>query len=246
MKNWYDDIAHHYDIDPFNLITDTRDLAFEQIEANVTPPDQVIDLGCGTGDGLKRLQGLYSDADLVGLDLSSEMLKLAQNKVDFETIHDSATNVDQHAENDSFDLVLLHYVMGFVSIDDILPIVSQLLRPGGFCSVLTTTFESYQTLYQQCHVLGEETLRQMVQTPLSVDAVLHAVRHNGFNVLTHQRFERELIFEDQDALRAFARDGGWLVQVYSQNETVFEKIFSAASYPLCEAFSSEIMLIQKK
>ena len=246
MNNWYDEIAHTYDLDPFGLIGETRGVAFEQIQAVVKDPKHVIDLGCGTGDGLCTLRELYSSAELVGLDLSEKMLDVATEKVDFLKIHDSVAHVDKHAESHSFDLVLAHYVMGYVSAEDLFPVFDRLLKRGGLCSVITTTFESFQTLYGFCDFLDLELAQKITQNPLHQAALLSAVSLHGFEVVQHTRFERELVFEGPEDILTFARDGGWLIQFVSQFQKEVNALLASGPFPVREAFSSEILLIQKR
>ncbi|MDH5719951.1 MAG: class I SAM-dependent methyltransferase [Spirochaetia bacterium] len=45
------------------------------------PNDTIIDFGCGTGYNLKKIYNLSSETSLVGVDLSSHMLKKASKKI---------------------------------------------------------------------------------------------------------------------------------------------------------------------
>lgn len=245
MRNWYDEIAQHYDRDPFHLIGDTRDVALKQVQSQVTSPLRVMDLGCGTGDGLKQIQAWYPSAELVGIDLSKEMLALAQKKVVFEAIHDSLTKAEKYTETGIFDLVLVHYVMGFLPVEQVIPVASRLLAPGGMCSILTTTLESYQTLLAHCPFLNMNNVRDVAQTPLNKDEIMNTLSENDLDVVQHKRFERELVFNNYEDLMAFARDGGWLIQIMSQFEDEVEKVLATEPFPVHEDFSSEIMLVQK-
>ena len=56
--------------------------------ANIMPGGRVLDLGCGTGELLFKLAQKYgATGELVGIDVSEEMLKRAKSKLDsFKTV----------------------------------------------------------------------------------------------------------------------------------------------------------------
>lgn len=72
---------------------------------------RVLDLGCGSGESSKKL--LERGANVTGIDISEEMIKIAQNELpDYEFLVSDMENLK--FENDSFDIVssslALHYV----------------------------------------------------------------------------------------------------------------------------------------
>lgn len=56
---------------------------YERVEqrVNSAQPDSILDIGCGTGEVLSRLLGKNPRMKAFGLDLSTEMLKLAKAKL---------------------------------------------------------------------------------------------------------------------------------------------------------------------
>lgn len=52
---------------------------FELLKTSLPPQSNLLDVGCGTG-GLLAIVSEYFQGDMVGIDMSSEMLKCAKNK----------------------------------------------------------------------------------------------------------------------------------------------------------------------
>lgn len=91
----------------------------------------VVDLGCGTGRWLERLNELGART-LLGVDLSLEMLDVAASKLERAAglVQGSCTEVPL-ADN-SADLVLCNFVLSYIDdAEDFLKKVRRALRPGG-------------------------------------------------------------------------------------------------------------------
>jgi SAM-dependent methyltransferase len=91
-------------------------------------PTAILDAATGTGFAARRLKRQYPEADVVGIDLSPEMVAIAQHNavaegldVTFEVGDAAATDFD----DESFDLVLLHNGPPFCTE------MVRLLRPRG-------------------------------------------------------------------------------------------------------------------
>jgi ubiquinone/menaquinone biosynthesis C-methylase UbiE len=96
----------------------------------------VLDLGCGTGDLLRTLGTLLGEeASCVGVDLSQEMLVVAQAKIaDYQQTYVVQTDVTQPLPfaDDTFDLVAsLNLLQEVSSPTLVLEEVHRILKPGG-------------------------------------------------------------------------------------------------------------------
>lgn len=72
---------------------------------------KILDLGCGTGKHLAKLAQKYPQAQITGLDASSEMITKAQTKIDSLpniSIHKSTFDKFLH-QNNKYDLILCSY-----------------------------------------------------------------------------------------------------------------------------------------
>jgi len=114
----------------YNQLTLSR--ALEALKLSGT--ERVLDIGCGTGELERLLRGRYPLATLVGVDVTPQMLAVAQEK-----FRDDAKATFLLAPADSlpfapaeFDAVvscnMLHHVR---SVDGLLRECARVLRPGG-------------------------------------------------------------------------------------------------------------------
>jgi S-adenosylmethionine-diacylgycerolhomoserine-N-methlytransferase len=78
-------------------------------------PASILEIGCGTGVNLVKLNQLFPDSKITGLDLSQEMLNVAQEKItqisNITLVNDM---FDQHTFLPKFDLILCSYTTSTV------------------------------------------------------------------------------------------------------------------------------------
>jgi SAM-dependent methyltransferase len=81
------------------------------IEALERPPARVLDLCCGTGFAARQVQHHFPDADVVGIDLSPEMVLMARREADEEGLDiefEVGDAGDLEFDDESFDLAVSH------------------------------------------------------------------------------------------------------------------------------------------
>ena len=112
------------------------------IKAVRVNPRKIIDLGCGTGSTTIMLKQAFPNAEVVGLDLSPQMLVMAEYKakqlgIDIKWLHGLAEATD--FEDGEFDLVtaslLFHETPAAIS-QAVLHEGYRLLKPGGQVIIL--------------------------------------------------------------------------------------------------------------
>lgn len=125
-----------------------RDSLLDMIPDLPSQP-QVLEVGCGTGKNIERLEYHFPDAQITGIDLSLEMLRKAD-----ERLHES-TQVElklgryqgDSFEYNSFDLILLSYSMTMFGphVDAIFNHLLKDLKPNGYIAVVdfNTSFFSW-------------------------------------------------------------------------------------------------------
>lgn len=104
--------------------------------------DNVLDLCCGTGDWTIQLAESNPNVNVIGLDFSENMLKVAESKVkhlqNVELLQGDA--MDLPFEDNSFDLITIGF--GLRNLPDYkqaLIEVARVLKPGGHFVILETS-----------------------------------------------------------------------------------------------------------
>lgn len=133
IQTYYDELSQHYDTQRsnpyFRLI---EELEFETLRQAVhLIQGRVLEVGCGTGIFLKRLQDM--GRTLHGLDYTNGMLKVAQHKLgDISTRLVCGDAQTLPYASDSFDVVYSFKVLAHLPhIDWALAEVRRVLRPDG-------------------------------------------------------------------------------------------------------------------
>jgi ubiquinone/menaquinone biosynthesis C-methylase UbiE len=135
------------DVDDFNRWSQTYDHSWIQpyadrvhkemldvVAMEIATPNTVLDVGCGTGRLLSKVQALYPSAQLFGVDPAEGMVAIARSQVPSATIHLTGAESLPLADS-SVDVVLSsisfhHWTNQLAALREI----SRVLRPGGcFC-----------------------------------------------------------------------------------------------------------------
>lgn len=102
--------------------------------AGFVRPRSILEVGCGTGHNLFRLRKQFPEAEITGLDLSADMLRIARNKVPdvnfIERAYDSPAG--------GFDMILCSYALSMFNPgwDRAIETAAQDLNPGGIIAVV--------------------------------------------------------------------------------------------------------------
>ena len=78
-------------------------------------PASILEIGCGTGINLVRLNKLFPDSRIIGLDISPDMLNVARSKItQISNISLINEMFDQHTSLPKFELILCSYTASTV------------------------------------------------------------------------------------------------------------------------------------
>ena len=108
----------------------------------VGSPERVLDIGCGTGEATLFLAREFPSARVRGIDISEEMIQIAQAKVGLDPEGRIAFKVGDASnlpyDDDSFDLVAQLNMPPFFAE------MARVLRPGGYAIVASSWGEQTQ------------------------------------------------------------------------------------------------------
>ena len=157
----------------------------------------VVDLGCGTGRWLERLQGMRARS-LFGVDSSVEMLEVAREKLGAAARFARGDCADVCFESCSADLVLCNFVLSYIEdAGAFLAKVKKMLRAGGSVFITDVHPETSSRLNWRRGVKVEDEFREIQTFPRSLEAVIGLCEGANFcvNVCLEPRFgepEREI------------------------------------------------------
>jgi malonyl-CoA O-methyltransferase len=160
--NSYDDVAI--------LQRDTADEMLERLDLVKITPQQILDLGTGTGRNLNLLQQRYPAAQQLAVDIAPAMLKQARLRYRNDhglrrwlPGHKSPLFIAGDAEqlplaDDSVDLVYANLALQWCDLTAAFAEIQRVLRPGGLLMFST---------------LGPDTLQELRQSWAAVDQYPH-------------------------------------------------------------------------
>jgi len=109
---------------------------------------RILEIGCGTGTNIQRLQFHFPDARILGLDLSEDMLEVARKKLGASD-HIRFLNAEygtKRLDEEPFDMILLSYSL--TMFDDptkyIFDQISKDLKPNGYIAVVDFNTSPYR------------------------------------------------------------------------------------------------------
>lgn len=126
--------AHFYDATRWAFLFGRN--ALIRLAAKELRPRRILEVGCGTGRNLAHMARCFPDAEIVGLDLSAEMVAKARKKVE---IYGPRVSLLQRVYNapvsdgDPFDLIVFSYCLTMINpgYAEVLRLCLQDLHPQG-------------------------------------------------------------------------------------------------------------------
>jgi ubiquinone/menaquinone biosynthesis C-methylase UbiE len=153
----------------------------------MTARSRVLDVGCGTGELLRRLRAKYTDAFLAGLDPVPEMLAVGANKLSGKEDLRIGYADSLPWPSGSFDVVvscnMFHYISHPVHA---LREMARVLRPGGVV-VLTDWCDDYLAC-RICNLYLRLTNRAFYKTYQQAEC-LALLREAGFTDVRLARYK---------------------------------------------------------
>lgn len=112
---------------------------------------KILEVGCGTGFNLKRMNTFFKKAELIGVDVSNDMLSLAKkncrhsNQIKF--LNDRYSS-DLFETKNQFDLILFSYSLSMINPgwEQLIEAAFADLAPGGLIAVVDFNDSRYKAL----------------------------------------------------------------------------------------------------
>lgn len=158
VQQAYNRIANHYN-DVAMLHRQSGEQLIENLQYLELKPKRILDLGCGTGHFTQKLQALYPEAEVIGIDFSENMLAVANSNypdLTFIQANVMKTNLAEHR----YDLLFCNGVLHWLAQPQEFFIeAKRLLATSG--ALLFTTFgpdtlkelqRAWATISNQAHV----------------------------------------------------------------------------------------------
>jgi len=175
VRKQYDQLAKVYDLRWQSYISKT--LSFLKTWAEISPQDTVLDVACGTGEFERLLLSENPSQQVTGVDISSEMLAIAQNKcsaypqISFYTASASAL---PFASN-SFDVIVSASAFHFFDHPDTaLQEMKRVLKPSGklilldwcrdylSCKIFDIILRLFDQAYKGCY--NQDELHSLLES----------------------------------------------------------------------------------
>ncbi len=271
LKAMYNSIvAPRNTADSFGSISESHQCAIEQIKhvhLGLRAHYKVLDFGVADGSFLKKLQPHMPQAEFTGIDVSSEMLKIAEKELPgLKTIETSAVDTSKYLPHHSQDLVLAHFINAYISIHTLFNQAQLLTRSSGHFSIITTTYESFPAAQQQlADFIAKESLlsgivghyyKALVKNTTVVageEELLDTLVQHHFHVVEHQRLHIPITFQNIDELALFGIEGTWFLNSLSirmlpknfllqRIKRLFSKIFT---FPYQDTHIIDVVLAKK-
>jgi S-adenosylmethionine-diacylgycerolhomoserine-N-methlytransferase len=139
LHGYYRWHAHFYDATRWAFLFGRSALIRQA--AGQLRPRRILEVGCGTGTNLAKLASRFPDAEIVGLDLSAEMLRKDRKKVGkygprvslLERVYNAPVS-----GGDRFDLIVFSYCLSMINpgYAEVLRFSKQDLSPRGHLALV--------------------------------------------------------------------------------------------------------------
>lgn len=228
LKAMYNEIAEHYDLaDQFGALSQSHQIAIDQIKEScprLRAAYNVLDLGVGNASFLVKLKSCLPDAHFTGVDISGEMLAIAQKTLPLTTIETSASEASHFLPPHSQDLVLAHFINAYIPIDKLFHQADRLTKASGHFSLITTTYDSFP---QAQHYLAEFITTNSLLSRVvghyykstiknttvagNLDELVRSFEEHRFHIVDHQRLSIPITLNNIDELVLFGIEGTWFL-----------------------------------
>ena len=174
VKQMFNKIASKYDFLnrflTFGIDNIWRTIAVKKIKNN---PKNVLDIATGTAD-LAIITAKYTNAEIIGLDISDQMLKVGKEKITNKNLGSRIKLINGDAENlsfnnETFDAITVGFgVRNFENLEKGLNEIYRVIKKGGYVAILEPSYPEKFPLKQLFNFYFE-TLTPIIGNLISKD-----------------------------------------------------------------------------
>ena len=174
VKQMFNKIASKYDFLnrflTFGIDNIWRTIAVKKIKNN---PKNVLDIATGTAD-LAIITAKYTNAEIIGLDISDQMLKVGKEKITSKKLDSRIKLINGDAENlsfnnETFDAITVGFgVRNFENLEKGLNEIYRVIKEGGYVAILEPSYPEKFPLKQLFNFYFE-TLTPIIGNLISKD-----------------------------------------------------------------------------
>ena len=174
VKQMFNKIAGQYDLLnrflTFGIDNIWRKIAVKKIKNN---PKNVLDIATGTAD-LAIITAKYTNAEIIGLDISDQMLKVGKEKITKNKLDSRIKLINGDAENlsfnnETFDAITVGFgVRNFENLEKGLNEIYRVIKEGGYVAILEPSYPEKFPLKQLFNFYFE-TLTPIIGNLISKD-----------------------------------------------------------------------------
>ena len=250
-------------------ISKSHIVAVEQMQKfylGMKPHYKILDLGVGDGTFLKKFHEIMPMAEFTGIDVSSEMLSRAKERLPLVTIECSAAQANKFLPPHSQDLILAHFINAHIPINVLFNEANLLTRANGHFSMITTTYDSFPVAQRQlAEFISQDSILSSVvghyyksivkNTTVSAnyEELMQAFKQHQFQIVDHTRLEIPITIHHIDELAHFGIEGTWFLNTLSirmlpknflleRLKRLFNKIFT---FPYHDTHIIDVVLAKK-
>lgn len=145
----FNKITHVYRDIAKDVYDQTLVTVMHQLQHQIHDPSYIkdlLDLGCGDGTTLEKLHQCFPNAHCTGVDISENMLKKAATRLPLTTIKSDMLHLDKLLPRHQFDLILGHFVLGYIDLNAFLEKIDYLACDHSYCSITTNSDDSFSAV----------------------------------------------------------------------------------------------------
>lgn len=174
-------------------------------------PGRILDIGTGLGTLAMEFAKRLPQSQILGVDLSIEMLQEAQKKASEKSSHLKFIACDVHKfclQDLSFDLVVSFGVLHHLhDLEAVFSGVRSLLGPGGVAYIYDLKKEAQPDIVSEIAAvmspLHRKAFLESVEESFSEDHLRNTLAHAGFSAysLSSPKFSRSTLIKNKEVLR---------------------------------------------